>query len=280
MMDCIEQYRLFNSDDLFILTDRENLRYLPRHKGIHHFAIEDYHSDKVSRLESLLHFGPKHFWTVATTRFVYIENFMYHHNLCCIYSFPNDVLIYFDINQSQQVFKRLYGDLAITPCSPHQTIDGFMYIDNWTSLSHMTDFFVRLITRLGRDSIKKVYGHGMVNEMSLMKIYADRQPGRVGDLPILPTDEFFSDFNAIFDPASWGQFVGGTRGQGPGFKSSMHYVGRVLIEHPEYEVVWKLGVPWLVYGNRLVRINNLHIHSKNTHLYRSDVKGGVDNVNA
>lgn len=275
MGDCIEQYRLFNDDELYVLTDRDNLQYLPTDRGnILSFAIEDYHSDKISKFESLYRFGPKNFWTVALTRLMYIENFMRMQGIRHICGFANDSLIYFNINQYMQVFNELYSGLAFTPCSPSQLIAGFMYINGHESLAHMNDFFLEMVATHTAREFNNKYGHEM-NDMSMMMVYKTKT-GLIDHLPILPVGEFatnFNHFNALFDPASWGQFVGGTRTAGPGWKSSIHYIGQLLLAHPEYRVGWKiedgLWLPYFIYNGNAVKLNSLHIHSKNTHPYVS-----------
>jgi len=91
----------------------------------------------------------------------------------------------------------------------------------------------------------------------------------------MPFGEFSENlevFNSLFDPASYGQLVGGTQSEGPGAKPQDHYIGRWLIANPQYSVIWKeenrLKIPYLNYGSG-IKINNLHIHSKNLHKYMS-----------
>lgn len=270
LADCVDQYLTFNDDTLFILTDEENLQYLPAREGVESFAIEGYHSDKITQFESLYNFGPREFWTIATTRLMYIENFMRDHDVHHVCEFANDVLVYFDVEKCTPVFERLYEHLALTPCGPRNIQDGFMYVHDHRALAHMTDFFVGVIDDLGLEGVKKRYDLDMINEMTLMKCYTDEHPDRVGRLPILPWGEHsthYDEFNAIFDPASWGQFVGGTRTEGPGAKFSVHHIGQVLIDHPQYGVDWitedGLRVPYFNHDGTLTKLNSLHIHSKN-----------------
>jgi hypothetical protein len=117
----------------------------------------------------------------------------------------------------------------------------------------------------------------MIHEMSLMRAYSKDYPEDLQHLPILPFGEFsknYEVFNSIFDPASWGQYVGGTTDGIPGAKPSDHYIGRLLQNNPDYTVIWKEDdqnrkIPYFDYQEKQVRINNLHIHSKNLHKYLS-----------
>jgi len=274
LFDCMEQYRLFNASDLYILTDRENLPHLPAGDGVHTFAIEDYHSPKVSRFESLYNYKPREFWTVTFTRLIYIENFLREQGICHICEFANDVLVY--TNLDSLPFNELYHGLAITPCGPQHVLDGFMWIEDWLALAHLTQFFVDTLARLGIEGIIRQYKYDMVNEMTMMHLYS-QEVGFGGYLPILPSGEWstnFDKFGSLFDPATYGQYVAGTQVSGPGIKATNHWVGHVLNAHPEWDVEWrpdgKSLVPYLNHFGKLTRLNNLHIHSKNMRRYRSD----------
>jgi len=270
MADCIEQYRLFNSGNLFILTDRENLQYLPTGDGIHAFAIEDYHSPKVTRFESLYNFKPDEFWCVTFTRLIYIENFLKAHGLRHVCEFANDILVYCDTDALTPTFKRLYHGFALTPCRPQHVLDGFAYIDNWEALADLTGFWIKMLATLGIEGILGKYKYDMVNEMTMMHLYS--QEVGIETLPILPYGPHsnnFNEFGSVFDPATYGQFVSGTRTDGPGVKPQNHYIGVELGKHPEYSVVWNEGVPYFSHDGKLTKINNLHIHSKNMRPYMS-----------
>lgn len=274
---CIEQYQLFNYGDLHILTDRENLQHLPERAFVYPHAIEDYHSPKIDYFVELYGRGPLDFWTVTFTRLMYIENFMAAYSLFGVCEFANDVLIYFDISKFDPVFKRLYPGIAVTPCGPQHTLDGFMYINDPLALAKMTSFFINTLEDFGIEGIKRQYGYDMVNEMTMMHLYSE-QVGIPG-LPIMPWGKFsenFDEFGALFDPATWGQYVGGTRTAGPGIKPQNHYIGLMLNECPQYGVVWQvengLRVPYFSHDGELTKINNLHIHSKNMGLYMSKMR--------
>ena len=267
---CIKQYQLFNDAPIYFLTDAQNFPDLAKYDQVIPVAIQDYASDKIARFNALYDRGPRDFWTVAITRLMYIENFSAAHGLQHICHFENDVLIYFNLEDYHHIFGRLYPSLAVTPCGPLICSTGFMYIDNAQSLADMTDFFIETLEQLGLEGTKKRYGLNMVTEMGLLKAYGTERGERLGLLPILPFgahSQHYEDFDAIFDPASWGQLVGGTRTEGPGAKPDDHYIGQLLLSHPGYGVRWRteggLRIPYFVYDDNWVKINNLHIHSKN-----------------
>ena len=275
-----KQIRVFNPDVMvYFLTDS---RFLddPLFDKYKIAAVDKdlFYSDKVKELELLYERPPDDFWMLTTTRLVYIENFLKAHKLIDVYHFENDVLLYYNLQEHHEKFKAFYERLAITPGGPGTNMTGFLFIKNWNDIHTMVLFFIELIKIHGAKRLEKVYKMDVINEMVLMKLFEQAKGAAyMSYLPIIPFGEFsnnFTEFNSIFDPASWGQFVGGTQTVGPGAKPNMHYIGQLLINNPDYTVVWKKDevgrkIPYFKYDNNEVKINNLHIHSKNLSKYMS-----------
>lgn len=279
-LECnFKQMRLFNPDmDVFFITD-DGLRGDP---VFHKYKIvsldkDRFYSDKIHQFGSLYNNNPNDFWTIAATRLIYIENFLKEFKLTDVYHFENDVLLYYDLKEHHGKFQDLYKNMAITTGGPDKSMTGFMFIKNSDSLSMMTRFFIDILQVYGIKGTLEKYGMDMVNEMTLMRVYGKEHPSQLQDLPILPYGEFsknFLIFNSIFDPASWGQFIGGTMDGIPGAKPQDHYIGRMLKEHPDYTVIFSIDnegrkIPYFKYSNNEIKINNLHIHSKNLNKYMS-----------
>jgi hypothetical protein len=269
------QFRLFNPfANVYFITDKQHLNNTVFKKyDILPFDKELYYSDKVRQFEVLFNYGANDFWTVTATRFIYIENFMRESNLMNIYHFENDVLIYYDLRDHDERFKSLYDNMAITIGGEIVAMTGFMFIKHYRALSAMTSYFIDLLKN-GIQGLMDKYHIPMVNEMFLMRQFGLDNPELLQNLPTMPIGEFSENylrFNSLFDPASYGQFIGGTRSEGPGAKPKDHYIGRWLQQNPDYSIVWekdKQGriVPYL---NNEIKINNLHIHSKNLYKYIS-----------
>ena len=282
--DTLKQIRLFNPDlTIHFLTDA---RYMHtsyfKENNVLVYNREDYFSSKISKF--MLHFKyynlPKHyqFWVITATRLMYIENFMRSHNLKEVYHIENDILLYYDIKTLHDRFLKFFPKLAITIGGPDKCITGLMYIQNYVSLSLMTAFFVSSLKSIGKKGLVQKYGMDMVNEMTLMRAYSKDFPDELKFLPILPFGEFsehYLDFDSIFDPASWGMFVGGNaQEKQPGCKPKDHYIGQLLMENPEYTVVWNKdeqnrNIPYFRFNEHEVKINNLHIHCKDLFKYMS-----------
>jgi hypothetical protein len=277
--DNFKQLRLFNPDiTVYFLTDKQWLgEEIFKTYNIIPINKDDYYSRKIDSFQVYYGYADKskdnQFWVVTSLRLIYIENFMKSNKMRDVYHFENDVLLYTDIKELHSKFIKLYPHLAITVGGPDKCITGFMFIKSHLELEVMTQFFLDALMRLGKRRIVERYGMDMVNEMTMIRAYSKDYPDRIQFLPILPFGEFsmnFNEFNSIFDPASWGQFIGGNiQEKKPGLKPEDHYIGQLLRRHPEYTVIWKQGIPYFKYDGQEVKINNLHIHSKNLHSYIS-----------
>lgn len=273
------QIRLFNPNiKIYFLTDEELLEdilfkkynIVPLNKNI-------FYSDKIKEFEFYFNYNPNNFWSIAATRLIYIENFLKNYNLENVYHFENDVLLYYNLEEHHEKFIKFYENLAITTGAPDKSMTGFVFIKNGKSLSMMTQFFIDTLKKYGIFGTQQKYGMDMVHEMSLIKFYGiENGEFYLDNLPILPFGELSKNYNifdSIFDPASWGQFVGGTRYDGPGAKPPDQYIGRLLMQNPEWRVdfldIDGFKIPHFNYNGKFIKINNLHIHSKNLHLYMS-----------
>lgn len=274
-----KQIRFFNPDiRIYFLTDSNLINESIFIKyDIIALDKDIFYSDKVKDFESYFNYSSNNFWTLAATRLIYIENLLKKYSLEDVYHFENDVLLYYNLEEHHEKFKKFYKNIAITTGGPDKSMTGFMFIKNHNSLSMLTDFFVNTLKKYGVNGTMRKYPMDMVNEMSLMKFYGiENGNDYIHNLPTLPFGDYsehFEDFHSIFDPASWGQFVGGTRVEGPGAKPQDHYIGVLLKQNPNWNVVWQknndLNVPYFNKDGELFKINNLHIHSKNLKNYIS-----------
>jgi hypothetical protein len=278
------QIRLFNPDTkIYFLTDHSFMKNPVFNK--HDIIVLDkdlFYTSKISKFT--IHFNysklPEdyQFWVITATRLMYIERFIRVFGLKDVYHFENDIMLYYNLRTHHEKFLKLYTNLAITVGGPDKCMTGLMFIKNCEVLELMTQFFVDSLKCNSRKHLMKQYGMDMVNEMTLMRAYSKEHPEQLQFLPILPFGEYsnnYNEFDSIFDPASWGMFVGGSAQElQPGIKPKDHYIGLLLMDHPEYSVIWKKdeenrNIPYFKYDDKEVRINNLHIHCKQLHKYAS-----------
>jgi hypothetical protein len=270
----IRQIRRFNKDVLItFITGRNNFdTIIGIDASINVVDDQSVRSDKVPQILALVKRDENDFWGATLSRLLYIEEYMKRFDKTDVIHFENDVLIYFDLKTHEDSILK-FRNLAITKGGNSQIMTGFFYIKSHRSLEHMTDYWIDLLEKYRLRVLRRKYGIGMMNEMSLLFIYSKSFNKEYLDyFPILPEGEHaynIESFYSLFDPASYGQYVGGTdKNKVPGFLHESHYIGKEMLDHPDdYEVVWLLEkgdvcVPGLKYGRSIMKINNLHIHSK------------------
>ena len=288
LSDCVRQLRVFNPrNPVFLITGSDNFpacRKLHDEFNVELAPVEDFGDSRVRRFgctgcvatakrfikRVVLRRKDVDFWISTATRFFYLENFVHQRGLKDFVHFENDIMVYFAVDSSVEALRR-YPNIAITPGSDTQIMTGFAFFRDWRAVRSLNDFMMESLVTSRKVELLKRYRAAFVSEMLLMRAFADeRGPEFMGFLPILPHgphSDRLAEFGAVFDPASYGQFVGGVMGVGtPGFVDKEHYIGREFSAHRDYCVVWRQAsvgqVPYLRHGDKTTRINNLHVHSK------------------
>lgn len=215
-----------------------------------------------------------HVWGTPNTKYPSPPNFvqgtserLYALNAYCasrglsdIVHIENDVMVYESLDVLLPIMQACYKQLALTPMADKDHTFAFVYIPTHDKLTEFCLFNTEQL-KLGNDFLVRQYNLEMVHEMSIAKIYKDLH-NKIDFFPILPYgpySEHFDVFHSIFDPASWGQFIGGTNNQfGCGYAGQHHIIGREIIDgkcsayfNGKYPVT-----------NTGIKINNLHVHSK------------------
>ena len=102
--------------------------------------------------------------------------------------------------------------------------------------------------------------------MKLLNTIFNKEKDLFTLLPIIPENN-----NIIFDPASYGQYIGGTDGNprkmfSKPWAGSHHYVGREILSG-NLNVRFKNNSPYVLKNNMRYELANLHIHSKRLDKY-------------
>jgi hypothetical protein len=229
--------------------------------------------------------NPEHnpFWRFTTERFLYIYDLMVHYNLEHLFHLENDNMLYVDLQELFPMLSQHPSPIAATFDNDNRVIAGFIYIRNLLSMQKLAKFLA------DRAALKS-------NDMMLLAQFKYDPEGCIGHLPIIMEDYTAdhplvnalgsrvrnpSDYcqqakynQSIFDAAAIGQFLGGGDlshhpNTLPGFINESCVFNPSLLNY-----IWELDafgrrVPYAVYKNKKYRINNLHIHSKQLHLFKS-----------
>ncbi|CAB4130318.1 hypothetical protein UFOVP117_364 [uncultured Caudovirales phage] len=238
--------------------------------------LNQYQHGNINSIHNHVEYGSSDYWCVTSVRLFFIYEYCKKFQINDFFHFENDILIYEDLNKIKNIIfeNNLYKNkIAITRGTNNKIMTGFMYVDDVLVLDNLLSEISSYITN--GDNLFN-YGIDMVNEMALIHIYQIKNTEKMSNLPILPygdLSENYDYFSSIFDPATFGQYLDGTPGN-PGFSIiTESYIGDEIRKDPSFKIIFKkinnLNVPFLSYDDKLIKINNLHIHSKRLNLFLS-----------
>jgi hypothetical protein len=207
--------------------------------------------------------SPDNFWYKTAERIFYLREAMEAYRLANVFHFENDVMIY---DSFTKIIKKMPTDMvsAIPMSQTHSTF-ALSYIPTIDSMDFMCEYFIELLSKGERYLRRKGYDH--ISEMSLLNMAM--RNGYVAQLPILPSSDFLSNsIDLIFDPGSYGQFLGGTNNGHPkGFIDPTHFIGQYFLQTEDRpEIPFDDGYPYFQ-GSKIF---NLHVHSKNLKDFYND----------
>ena len=226
-----------------------------KYKNIENIDINDIKSPQTEAIESLNFYKetPWHtnpLWITSLMRVFYLNDAIDNLNLKQGVHFDSDVIIYKPYEKIEQSFDQ--NKFNITPLNNEELIFGYAYFGNKNILNEIVNKFTNVV--------KNEFG-SMVNEMKLLKSLQSKSKEIFNLLNILPdvSEEY------VFDPASYGQYLGGTHANPYRFykrrwAGDHHYIGKEIIEN-QLTVKFK-KYPYVLKENKKYEIVNLHIHSK------------------
>ncbi len=293
IIDCIHQCRLFHKNNIYLIINDFNSPYLEALVNKYNVILINYNElikdneyikqlsvnfDKFLVVEklndrSLLFYR-------SFERIFLIHLLMEQLNLSNVLFMEIDNTIYNNPDKWLQSFSK--KEVAFMNCNFEHCSSGIMYIKNKTSLCNILDFMLYYINN-NMDSLycemrcffKFIYNNNL-NDSSmcqLLPITFDKTLSLFNNSEVIRNCyKNCDDYDGIFDPASYGQYLAGedlihTNGQLVLYKDNQD----AIIKTSKYLYEWKeedgLRRPFIYneQKNEWVLINNLHVHSK--HLY-------------
>lgn len=239
---CIDQIlKIDSSAKVYICSDNN-----PCRQDVTHININDLHLPLIG---TYLATNPDPLWVTSLIRIFCINSFIQQMREPIIH-FDNDVLIY---EPFEKISSTLTGEVYITPHKDDEYTFGYSFIDNIDKFNILAQKIYDTIN-LGEHNVKQ-----LLSETHEMRLLGYCGVGIITDLPVHPIHGNINEF--IFDPSSYGQFIGGTpAGHPPGFIDKHQKVGRLLNND---SIIQFNNKPQIIYLNKQYPIFNLHIHSKN-----------------
>ena len=260
LRDCVTKIKQYSNIPIYLLTDSND-----GIDGVETCNINQYSDfNWLNGLEYFNGYDLPQMWKTSCYRLFYIKKLMEEKNLSQVLHFDNDVLLYESPETIIQKISEKYDNFAITAHTNNEVVFGMSYIRNADSIKPLIDYLQNQLT-INFSTLKNKYD-GFPNEMRLISAYQGWQP-----LPILPSGltEYrytnnYEHFNSVFDPSSYGQHIGGTWAEKrPGWFGTHQEIGK-FIGNGKIKVIFENRNPYLIYEGNRIKINNLHIHSKNT----------------
>ena len=210
------------------------------------------------------------FWLFASERFFYLHEVVKKYELRNVIHLESDVMLYENIEKLLPILEENYLGLAVPYSADNRCIPSIVFIKDDASI-------FRLIKYMAKQANLNL------NDMTILGQFSCKDDNRyMASLPIvhreyIEKEEFESvnpdrfsnnvdQFNSIFDSAYLGQYLGGV--DASVIDVTFGYVNpHCVIKSSKLKFSWKKDsrgrkVPFASYGGKVLKINNLHIHSK------------------
>ena len=199
-------------------------------------------------------------WSTSLIRIFYLSDFLKSTNEKEVVHFDSDVMIYKPFKKLNNNFS--LNKLNITELNNEKLVFGYSYIPNYEAIKNICkDIFAFINSKNYKEN--EYYKEHPLNEMEILGEVRNNNPNLFNILPDLPN----SVNDIIFDPASYGQYLGGTHHKPKKWYLKKqptldHKVGQE-IDSKGINVKFKNKEPIVSYENNICKIANLHVHSKN-----------------
>jgi hypothetical protein len=204
--------------------------------------------------------SPPKFFHRALERIFMLQAFMALDWERDVYHTENDVLTYYPLDLDTDTYTPDSPSVCITPMGQYVSTFALAFFHNVNGINELCGKFLEYLW-MGEAKFLELSGADMLNEMTMLKrAQWDLYLGTFDILRKTTTDPY------IFDPGSYGQYLGGTNNHdhGPGYAGDHHYIG-FKINTGDVVPYWDSGLkkPMVIIDGKTYPLFNLHIHSKN-----------------
>ena len=262
----IEQLLDYGNVNITVITDREFFHEFDNIpvKLVDASTLDVNEFNEKSQMDKEYRNG---FWESCSKRLFLIQKYMENNNVKNVIHLENDVLLYCEADE-------LYGKIPdkskmyVVVDSEVRGIPGILYIPDHQVLGLMTYNY-----DWGKNDMENLYlAWRKFKEIKLFPIYhmgVNEFQQKIS--------ESFCDFGCVFDGAAIGQYLGGIdiRNLDDLNKNTRGFVNETcVIDYSGHKFYWvyvsnNRHEPYIEMGGKLVKIMNLHIHSKKLHKFMS-----------
>lgn len=198
------------------------------------------------------------FFTRTSSRFILLDNYITKNNIRSCFHIENDIAIFSDLQQVKTKLDHTDKDTAVIMDHPYRCVPSIIWFKNYISSNRLANF---------------IYDNNTLDDMRNLAQYFLQNRDKIINLPITPFDlidgdinfgNYFHIFNSIFDGAAIGQYLYGIHTEDKNKNTSSGFINETSVFKPDqYLISFKNQEPYIEYAKKKIKINNLHIHSKN-----------------
>ena len=250
----IKNLLLHGNNDITVITNLEFFSYFNKYsiELIDYNTLDDLNYNKKSQLDRNFRNG---FWYFASLRLFYLYSYIKKYNIEHCVHIENDVLVYENLDILTK------KDFIYAPFdSYNRVIPSFIYIPNHETFKPVIDNYNNTL-----NDMENLAKFNFIKSLPIIPIINNE---------IIKFNENFDEFNCIFDAAAIGQYLGGIDPRNQGGDTRGFINETCIIKYNNYKFYWvkenNLYNPFILINNKLIKIINLHIHSKQLQNFLSD----------
>ena len=273
--DCISQICNFNRCPIYMVSNEAHKDKIIKHDQVTFVPIESLTKtktheffEKTKTYDTSFRDG---FNKSVTERFFLIEEVMIEFSLENVFHIENDNLIYTDLKDILSVFTSKYTFASVFD-NDQRCVPSFIYIKDINSINNLNNFIINSPQSNDMDLLSNFrYTQSQSISLPILPNFYDKKlMSQVGHTTNNPSQYFnnFELFDSIFDAACIGQYLGGVdprnnSNNSIGFINESSLFNPSIFNYSFKEDSKGRKIPILSFNNKEVKINNLHIHSKN-----------------
>ncbi len=273
----IENLKLFGNNDISVITEKQFFPLLSNYDNISLIDtkdLDDFGYKDNCKLDVNFREG---FWMNSSLRLFYVYSYMKKYNLTNCIHIENDVMVYTNVDILLPMFKHLHPESKIyaTYDCDYSVIPGIMFISNADALKPVIDNYN--FDKSDMQNLAK-YDESVIIPFPIFPITNIKigNDNNSNSIFLNKINKNYPDFECIFDAAAMGQYLGGVdkRNIPPGYDSRGFVNETCIIKYNNYSFYWiknnNLYVPYLIVDKKLIKIVNLHIHSKDLYKFMAN----------
>ena len=248
----------FQNNNITVITDKKFfMNFLDFNVTL--VAVEDLDENYNSYTQKINNTFRNGFWELTSYRFNILYSYMKKYDKKDIIHIENDVMI----------FKNMYtinfhnkNKILLTMDSQKRCIPGIMFIPNYLLLETCIKSFQKGLNDMQNWAMCYYKFNSIIDTLP---IFSELKNTQVHDI----ITKNFKHYNAIFDAAAIGQYLGGIDPRNAPGKNTIGFVNETcIIDYSKFNIHWvndEMGfkIPVITMNNKTIPIINLHVHCKN-----------------